>query len=78
MNNKEKIPKVSVLMPCYNHEKYVARSIECILNQTYPNIELIVLDNGSTADKLHRYSILMKMILQNVVLYFKKKLQGTT
>lgn len=75
-------------MPCYNHEKYVARSIECILNQTYPNIELIVLDNGSTdnsyeiikniADKLHRYSILMKMILQNVVLYFKKKLQGTT
>ena len=57
MNNKEKIPKVSVLMPCYNHEKYVARSIECILNQTYPNIELIVLDNGSTDNS---YEIIKK------------------
>lgn len=41
-------PLVSVLMPCYNHEKYVAQSIESILNQTYANIELIVADNGST------------------------------
>lgn len=48
MDHKENYPKVSVLMPCYNHEKYVARAIESILNQTYPNIELIILDNGST------------------------------
>lgn len=41
-------PKISVIMPCYNHEKYVAYSIESVLNQTYPNIEFIVLDNGST------------------------------
>lgn len=46
---KEK-PKVSVLMPCYNHVEYVGQAIESVLNQTYENIELIVVDNGSTDD----------------------------
>ncbi len=44
---KEKLPLVSVTMACYNHEQYVADAIESVLNQTYPNIELIVADNGS-------------------------------
>lgn len=43
-----KMPLVSVVMPCYNHAKYVGYAIESILNQTYPNIELIVADNGCT------------------------------
>ena len=38
---KEKLPLVSVTMACYNHEQYVADAIESVLNQTYPNIELI-------------------------------------
>ena len=41
-------PLVSVIMPCFNHEKYVAEAIESVLNQTYDNIEFIALDNGST------------------------------
>lgn len=41
-------PLVSVIMPCYNHEKYVAQAIESVLNQTYPNIEFIIGENGST------------------------------
>lgn len=43
----EKKPLVSVIMPCYNHEKYVSQAIESVLNQTYKNLELIVADNGS-------------------------------
>lgn len=48
MIEKENQPLVSVIMPCYNHEKYVSQSIESVLNQTYTNLEFIVLDNGST------------------------------
>ena len=44
MKNK---PLVSVVVPCYNHEEYVEETIESVLNQTYKNIELIVIDDGS-------------------------------
>ena len=40
--------KVSVIMPMYNVEKFVASSIESVLNQTYPNFELIIIDDKST------------------------------
>jgi len=40
--------KTSIIMPCYNHEKYVGSAIESVLNQTYGNIELIAIDNKST------------------------------
>lgn len=47
MNEK---PLVSVLSPCYNSEEYVERMLKSILGQTYENIELICIDDGSTDD----------------------------
>lgn len=44
MNNN---PLVSVIIPVYNHEKYVQTAIKSIIDQTYQNIQLLVIDDGS-------------------------------
>lgn len=41
---------VSVIMPSYNTAKYIGESIESVINQTYPNWELIIVDDCSTDD----------------------------
>lgn len=40
--------KISLYIPCYNAERYIARTIEAALRQTYPLDEIIVVDDGST------------------------------
>ncbi|OYZ47615.1 MAG: hypothetical protein B7Y13_09695, partial [Sulfurovum sp. 24-42-9] len=46
-NEVKEIPLVSVIMPSYNHEKYIEEAIRSVWEQTYSNVELIVLDDGS-------------------------------
>jgi glycosyltransferase involved in cell wall biosynthesis len=41
-------PLVSILIPTYNREKFIEETLLCAINQTYENIEIIVVDNRST------------------------------
>lgn len=47
------LPKLSVIMPVYNAERYLAAAIDSILNQTYTDFEFIIIDDCST-DKSHK------------------------
>ena len=44
-------PTVSVIMPCYNDGDYILEAVDSIRKQTYPNIELIIIDDGSDDKK---------------------------
>ncbi|AZB31071.1 glycosyltransferase family 2 protein [Chryseobacterium balustinum] len=43
-----KVPKISVIMPVYNGEKYLKEAIDSILKQTFANFELLLINDGST------------------------------
>lgn len=53
---------VSVIMPVYNVEKYIEDSVNSILNQTYHNIEIVIVDDYSSDNT---YDILQKMALKD-------------
>lgn len=41
-------PKVSFIVPTYNHARYLPYALNSIINQNYPNLEVLVIDDGST------------------------------
>ena len=45
-------PKVSIIIPCYNSEKFVEECVASALWQSYPEIEVIAIDNESTDNTL--------------------------
>ena len=53
-----KQPLVSVVIACYNTEKYIEEAVQSILTQTYQNLEIIIIDDGSSDDS---YTILLRI-----------------
>jgi len=46
---------VSVVVPCYNHGKFIDDAVNSILTQTYENIEIIIVNDGSTDEETNTY-----------------------
>ncbi len=60
-------PKVSVIIATYNRSHFVCEAIESVLNQTFPDFEIIVIDDGSidnTKQVLEKYSPHIQYIFQ--------------
>lgn len=47
---KNSTPLISIIIPCYNVERYIDRCLESVINQTYKNLEIILIDDGSPDD----------------------------
>lgn len=62
-------PLVTVICSCYNHQKFVGESIQSVLNQTYKNIQLIVIDDNSTDNSVEEIE---KLLVQNPDIIFMK------
>lgn len=54
------MPKVSVIITCYNKAKYIAESINSVFNQTYADIELVIFNDGSTDNSANLINEIIK------------------
>jgi len=64
--------KVSIIVPVYNCEKYLKKCIESIINQTYKDLELILVDDGST-DNSYDICLEYKKRYKNIIVLRQKK-----
>lgn len=67
-------PKVSIIIPCYNHELFIEATLESVFKQTYSNYECIIINDGSTDDCEDK--ILKKIRGQKKIKYYKINNQG--
>ncbi len=64
---KTRLPLVSVFIPCYNHDEFVQESIQSVIDQTYDNIELIIIDDGSKDDSVAKIKAMSAACKQRFV-----------
>ena len=69
-------PKISIIVPVYNLENYIEKTIEQLISQTYKNLEIILVDDGSTDKSLELCNTFAKR--DNRILVVHQKNQGVS
>lgn len=72
-NNKQ--PAISIIMPCYNSEKYIGRTLRSVFGQSFKDFELILVDDGSP-DRIPEIIDEVKAQHPDIVTVFHKKNEG--
>ncbi|MFW1951648.1 glycosyltransferase family 2 protein [Acinetobacter beijerinckii] len=67
MNNSVSTPLVTIAIPSYNHGQYIQDAIKSALNQSYENIELIIIDDGSTDNSIEKIKELLSQCEERFV-----------
>lgn len=57
MHKENTQPLVSIIIPCYNYGEYIEKCVQSALDQTYENIEVIIVDNGSTDNSFEKINL---------------------
>ncbi len=70
------LPLVSIIIPSYNHSRYIVQALDSVLADTYPNKEIVVIDDGS---KDNSAAVIEEWILRNPqekILFHKRENRG--
>ncbi len=70
------MPAVTVIIPCYNHGRYLPASIASVVAQTYPDWEIVVVDDGSTDDTATIASAEIARYPQHAIRLVRQRNQG--
>jgi len=67
-------PLISIIIPAYNAEKYIAKTLDCLIKQTMRDFEIIIVNDGSTDNTK---AIIEKFFFDRRIRYFEKENGGT-
>lgn len=73
MSENNSKPLVSVVITCYNYDKYIALAIESALSQTYPNLEIVIVNDGSTDNS---DQVISEYLNNDKIAYIKQENMG--
>ena len=75
ISNLDAIPKISVVIPSYNHQDYILNAVESVLEQSEKRFELIIIDDGSTDGTMER---LLTISDERVSIYTQSNMGAAT
>lgn len=77
------MPKISIVVPVYNVQKYIRDCLESLVNQTFSDIEIIIVDDGSPDESYKVYGEFaskdsrIRIIKKKMLVFLKRGIRGS-